>query len=188
MITASRVVDNDKEWRAFQKTMRGIGDAVCTVGLHSDAEPYERGQEAPATVAQVASFHEFGTEKMPARPFMRPTVDGNRAQYGALIDRMAKLVIDRKLAARKALGILGEKVSVDIKQAITDVTTPELAASTIASKKAKAGYLGAAKAQAYVGSGANPLIDTGHMRQSVTYKVTVDGVTEGPPTVKGGES
>ena len=79
------------------------------------------------------------------------------------------------------------KVATDIKRAITDLTDPPLAESTIAAKKAKAAYLGEKKAQAYADSGANPLIDTGHMRHSVTYKTTVLGQTEGPESVDGGE-
>ena len=185
-MSKSRVIDRDLGWKKFREQMRGLSNAHVTVGLHADAKPYEQGQGEAATVAQVASFHEFG-DGVPQRSFMRPTVDGNQEKYASMLQREAGLIIDGKLSVHDALALLGEVVAVDIKRAITDMTDPPLAESTIAAKKAKAAYLGEKKAQAYADSGANPLIDTGHMRHSVTYKTTVLGKTEGPEDVAGGE-
>lgn len=182
---AFKLVDHHAEWDRVKRSLDGAGDAGVTVGLHSDAEPYEPGGGEAANVAQVASFHEFG-DGVPQRSFFRPTLDGNREKYGELLARTMRLVLDGKLTPKKGLELVGLQVAVDVKQAITDLDSPPLADSTIARKLAKSGLKGQ-KAQSYAEGGANPLIDTGHMRQSVTYKVTVGGVTSGPPSVPGGE-
>lgn len=193
-ITA-KISDDDREWRKLVARMDGMRTAHVAVGLHSDAKPYERGQEEPANVAQIASFHEFGTDTIPARPFIGPTVDGKRDEYGRLMERVARLIVVGKLTPKRALALVGEQMSADIKAAIRALTDPPLAESTIAAKKRKAAYLGAEKAEAYAAGGANPLIDTGHMLNSVTYAVVIGGaVVEHPvelaegktPTIPGG--
>lgn len=175
-----KVKDDDRKWRRILKALREPGrDAHVSIGLHSDAAPYEHGQEEPATVAQVASFHEFGTSKMPARPFLGPTADVQRDAWGELLDRSFALVLKEKLTMRQAFSLVGERAAADVKQAITDVDSPPLAESTILAKYRKASYLGEDVAADYAAGGANPLIDTGHMRASVTYKVALGGEVAG---------
>jgi hypothetical protein len=187
----SRVIDRDLGWKRTLKALAGTKGAYFSVGLHSDAKPYESGQEGPATVAQIAGFHEFGSkdgEHPPARPFLRPTIDGNREKYAVMLERVLGLVIDGKLTLKKALGLVGTQVATDVKQAITDVTSPPLAPSTLAHKAAKAAHVGKEGVAAYIEAGGNPLIDTGHMRHSVTYKVSIaDKEPQGPESVAGGE-
>uniref|UniRef100_A0A6H1ZN28 Tail protein n=2 Tax=viral metagenome TaxID=1070528 RepID=A0A6H1ZN28_9ZZZZ len=192
----SGVTDDRKEWDRVRELFRGISDAYVSVGLHSDAEPYERGQGAAANVAQIASFHEFGTARIPARPFFRPTIDGNRAKYADIIRKVTGKLLDGKMKLAQGLTLIGMQVQADVRQAIVDLKDPPLAESTLKAKARKArgtfaayarkaglkGKEAAADAKRredeYVASGANPLIDTGHMRQSVTYKVTIKGKGE----------
>lgn len=184
----SGVYDDDRKWKKLIKEMRGVGAAYVTVGLHADAKPYETGQAEAATVAQIASVHEFGSQDghVPMRAFFRPTIDANREKYAALLERVMRLVIAQKLPLKKALSLVGLQVAVDVKRAITDLTDPPLAESTIARKKAKAAYLGAEKAEAYAESGANPLVDTGHMRHSVTYDAVISHQSVDHPESVGG--
>ena len=62
--------------------------------------------------------------------------------------------INQNATPSKALSIVGEVARADIIQSITDLKAPPNAESTIKQKKS-----------------TNPLIDTGLMRRSVTYKV-----------------
>lgn len=101
-------------------------------------------------VAQVARYNEFGTLNIPMRPFFRNAINKNIKKWYATLQN----AINQNATPSKALSIVGEVARADIIQSITDLRTPPNAESTIKSKKS-----------------TNPLIDTGLMRRSVTYKV-----------------
>ena len=170
MATVAGVQDIDRGWEELQRTLRGLSEAYVSIGLHADAEGYPDGGP---TVAEVASFHEFG-QGVPQRAFFRPTIDGNRDQYAALCRQVLQQILGRRLRLRQGLTLIGLRVQADVRQAITELSSPPLSPETIKRKLKKSGLKGR-KAAAYVGSGANPLIDTGHMRKSVTYQVHIQG-------------
>ena len=95
-------------------------------------------------VAQVAYFNEFGTLNIPMRPFFRNAINKNIKKWYATLQSG----INQNATPSKALAIVGEVARADI------VKSPPNAQSTIKQKKS-----------------TNPLIDTGLMRRSVTYKV-----------------
>lgn len=101
-------------------------------------------------VAQVARYNEFGTLNIPMRPFFRNAIQKNIKKWYATLQN----AINQNATPSKALSIVGEVARADIIQSITDLRTPPNAESTIKQKKS-----------------TNPLIDTGLMRRSVTYKV-----------------
>ena len=101
-------------------------------------------------VAQVARYNEFGTLNIPMRPFFRNAINKNIKKWYATLQN----AINQNATPSKALSIVGEVARADIIQSITDLRTPPNAESTIKQKKS-----------------TNPLIDTGLMRRSVTYKV-----------------
>lgn len=187
----SLVEDNRKKWDEAMRLYSGISDAHVTVGIHSDAKPYLRGQGDAANVAQIASFHEFGTSRMPQRAFFRPTLDGNRTVYNAMLAKVLSAILSGRMRLVQGLTLVGMKVQGDVRKAIVDLKLPPLAPSTIRRKIKKSmgtfrsyarkeGLRGQEaeadaqrRAQAYSGAGANPLVDTGHMMQSVTYRVVV---------------
>lgn len=168
-----RVVKDDRrDWDRLRDACRGLSREFVTVGLHSDAEPYERGQGQEANVAQIASFHEFGTATVPARPFMRTTSDGHREEYASMLDGLLEKVLFERMPPFQALSIVGLKVQADIRRTIREMTDPPLSPATIRRKKSSA-----------------LLIDTGHMIQSIIYKVD-DGTgrpSSGGPSGGGGQ-
>ena len=101
-------------------------------------------------VAQVARYNEFGTINIPMRPFFRNAINKNIKKWYATLQN----AINQNATPSKALSIVGEVARADIIQSITDLRTPPNAESTIKQKKS-----------------TNPLINTGLMRRSVTYKV-----------------
>ena len=100
-------------------------------------------------VAQVARYNEFGTSKIPMRPFFRNAINTNTKKWFASMQQLLKANDDRVLEK------VGEIARGDIVQSITTLNTPPNKQSTINTKKS-----------------SNPLIDTGLMRRSVTYKVS----------------
>lgn len=120
------------------------------------------------SVAAVAAFNEFGrtvkvTRDHPAggelggtyfqlpRPFFRNMIAAKSASWPAgLKKQLLATNYDAKLALERAgLGIKGQ-----LQQSIRELTSPPLAPSTVAAK----GF-------------DKPLIDTGHMLNSVGYEV-----------------
>lgn len=105
-------------------------------------------------VAQVAAENEFGTDTIPTRPFFRSMIAKHSGTWGV---QLAKAMSHYNEDADKALGLMGEVIKGQLQDEIVQFSTPANAPSTIAAK----GF-------------NNPLIDTGHMRNSVDYVVGGD--------------
>lgn len=113
---------------------------------------YPNGQ----TVAAVALRQEFGTAKIPPRPFLRPCVD----QRGkAWADHVCQVIL--KCNGREELKEMwngvGEQMVRDIKGSIDRVSDPPLSPFTVKRRAAKGN------------PSTKPLIDTGKMRESIGY-------------------
>ena len=111
------------------------------------------------TVAHVAAWNEFGTEHIPPRPFMQQSVDNNLSAIGQMSEEMLRQVAAGEIGADKALRTIGAMQVGLIQNEMLEGGFVENAPST----KMKKG--GSPNAQ------TTPLIDSGHMRQSVHYVV-----------------
>ena len=112
----------------------------------------------------VAAVQEFGSDRIPPRPFFRNMIAAEKGRWGATL---AQLLRNTDFSTSQCLGLMGENIAGKLRKSIVDTNIPPLAPSTIARKsKGKvtkiAGVLGPAK----------PLVDTGHMLNSVDYEVT----------------
>lgn len=153
--------DVDHGYRKFfQRALMGR-PMVVTVGVQG--EQAEEDHDGISNV-RLAGVHEFGAEietrfgtvKIPERSFIRATVDANDG-YKDLIRKLATRVASMKIGLPEALGILGEKVVSDMRTRIERGIPPPNAASTIARK-----------------GSSKPLIDTGQLKNSITYVVKKD--------------
>ena len=135
---------NDLLRNAGKGGVRGI-----RVGFQ-EGQQYNDANRTP--VAQVAYWNNYGTDRIPARPFAQRgnarIEQGIGAQIAAGIDGKT-MVIDRALADR-----LGEYAAGEWQQEITDLREPPNAPSTIQRK-----------------GSSNPLIASGEMRKAVTWQV-----------------
>jgi hypothetical protein len=149
------VTDIDKGYKAlFQRLARENQGRVVDVGVlgKEGSGVYEDGN---LTVADVASFHEFG-QGVPERSFIRAYVDENRSKIEDWLRRMAKRVITGEVKSfDHGLELIGMKIESEIKQRIRDGIPPELSEATLAQKKGK----------------STPLIDTGQLLSSITHEV-----------------
>lgn len=160
----------------FFEAMKGLQGAELQVGFFpQDKYPVEAknpgsrgGSGEPVPVALVAATHELGSPQkgIPPRPFFRPAIVQNRATWSAFLAKSARDILAGDTTATAALERLGLAVAGDVKKAISQVTTPELADKTVEAKRRKLAN----------GSGTTnvdkPLIDTGLMINSVTHEVT----------------
>ena len=132
------------------------------VGFFSTAK-YPNG----LNVAAVAAWNEFGTETIPERPFLRQAISGAERDLLPVLKAgidPKEMVIDARTA-----GLLGEVMKARIQQSITTLREPPNAPITISGgwMRSKSGKPFRVKGK----GSSNPLIDTGFMRQSVTYQV-----------------
>lgn len=127
------------------------GNPYVKVGFLSGAT-YPDG----TSVAAVAAFNEFGVPAhgQPPRPFFRNMVAEKAPTWS---DAVAKALNSSDNDVHRALDLVGQGIKGQLQQSIVDFSDPPLAASTIAAK----GF-------------PKPLVDTGHMMNSVDYEVVED--------------
>lgn len=107
------------------------------------------------SVAQYAACNEFGTARIPARPFMRSTLTEQRRAW---INGFSALLKAGR-TPDEALRRVGERMARNIKDKILSNMEPANAASTIARKnKKEAGRAGT-------------LVDTGTLEKSINFEV-----------------
>lgn len=104
-------------------------------------------------VATVAAVQNFGAPSrgIPPRPFFSNMIRDKSPGWGPSLGRILKA---NNYDADTALDLMGEGIKGQLQQSIVDTNEPPLAESTIAAK----GF-------------EKPLIDTGHMFNSVDYEV-----------------
>ena len=125
------------------------------IGFFSTAR-YQDG----TPVAAVAAAHEFGVRldeagpNIPERPFFRQA----NARIEAGIADVLEGQIENGMLDPAAAGRIGAWAAGIVQDSIVRLRTPPNSPATIARK-----------------GSSNPLIDTGHMRQSVTWRVHQQG-------------
>ena len=132
------------------------------VGFLESATPEPNGFPTPVN----AALQEFGGGNgIPPRPYFRTMIKTNAPSWG---DDVAKVLKATNFNAEQTLGHMGQKIAGQLRHSIRDLTSPPLAASTIRKKsRGKVSKLAWA-----IGGPAKPLIDTGHMLNSVDYEVS----------------
>ena len=135
------------------KELQRMAGAVTT------AENVKVGFLAGATypdgkpVAMIAAIHNWGAPRagIPPRPFFSNMIANKSPEWGPAT---GALLIANGYDAEKTLRMVGEAVAGQLRQSIVDTMAPPLAESTVARK----GF-------------AKPLVETGHMLNSVDYQV-----------------
>ena len=102
----------------------------------------------------IATWNEFGTETIPERSFMRSTMRAEQDKYTDAMAKGMERVLSGKMSVEQVLGLVGLQVVSDVQKTITDLDDPPNADATIERK-----------------GSSNPLIDTGRMRQSISFDV-----------------
>jgi len=121
---------------------------VLRVGFLESAT-YPDGQQ----VAMVAAANEFGNpaNNQPPRPFFRNMIADNKDNWPDDIGRIAQAT---GFDGEQTLGLMGEHIKGQLQQSIRELMEPPLSPVTIEKK----GF-------------DKPLIDTGHMLNSVDYDI-----------------
>lgn len=122
------------------------------VGVPSGAGQYEDG----ASLAVIGAVQEFGSAdgRIPERSFLRVPLRSNRDLFAKIFRNQIPLVVSGELTMRQFMEQLGARGVGVSQEAISAGIAPPNAPSTIAQK-----------------GSSQPLVDTGRLRQSITYVV-----------------
>lgn len=141
------------EGRRFERMLRELADKEVRIGFQHG----EAAEEDGTDICDIAMWNELGTEHIPARPFLRKSVDENTAEINAFLQERKEDIL-RGAPAQQILNDIGNFQHDLIQEKITEGSYPPNAASTIRKKGSD-----------------KPLIDTGTMRGSVHYVIRRKG-------------
>lgn len=129
--------------RILDKVFSKISSDVVAVGIFDPEN------------AKKAKYNEYGTSTIPARPFLTTALETNKREIAKKTRKLAMKSLLPFANVDAAEAELGEELAEMVKDSIRNGPWVPNAPSTIAKK------------------GRNqPLIDTGEMLDSVTYKIT----------------
>lgn len=145
------VTDRDLGWKAIKREVERAQRREVAVGILQGSNDSEG-----ASIAEYATYNEFGTEDVPSRPFMAMSFDENVAAINSDFNRQSKRLVTGEVTAEQALTIIGQKHAGRVQNTITGRNIlPALAPSTIAAKKGS----------------TKTLVDTGAMANAVQIEV-----------------
>ena len=131
---------------------RGLDDIISRLsqrGIHGATVEITFGDRS-----SVAAFNEFGTSRIPARPFIRTTFEQNQARYFRSMAQRLGSIMRGKSDFDTQLERIGALVIADLKASIAGWSDPPNAESTIRSK----GF-------------NNPLVETGAMMNAIKARI-----------------
>lgn len=146
----NKVTSKDNGAEATQQALaQGLPQVDIGV-LGSDAAK----QHGKATVGDIATFQEFGTDTIPPRPFVSGWFQSGSSELTEAAKELAEKVISGKLTPEQYAELIGAKAVGEIQKYIANRVPPPLSPRTIARK----------------GSSV-PLIDTGVLRSSISFRM-----------------
>lgn len=159
----SRVEDKDLGLNRIIRTLnKDLDGVVIKVGVQAKDKTVRRGKggsirNTDQPLAVIAAVHEFGLGGMPQRSFLRSAYDENKPTIDAMVDNIANGAV-RGMSVGTALNQLGNVVQGMVQRKIVDGPFKPNAPATIKRKRS-----------------SRPLIDTGHLRQSIRYVIEKGG-------------
>lgn len=187
--SGGKVIERDLGWAEIKARAAELKGSKVKVGILQSAAPHRAstidaagadliksafshlsfeggaptGKEIP--MADLATVHEYGAPErgIPQRSFIGSTIDEQGQEIAKLGTRAARRMIDGKITVQQVLGIVGTKTAALIQQKIVDGPFAPNAPLTIRLKGSD-----------------KPLIDTGQLRQSISYEIV-------PPSTGGKE-
>lgn len=146
----AKILDIDRGWGKIIKNMRELASKEVRVGVQGEAGNEKSG----VNLVDVAVYNEFGTENIPARPFMSKSFDNSQRRVENLMKNEAGRLIEGRQNAEQVLKKSGLFLEGQAKKYVASPVWVPNAPSTIAKK-----------------GSSQPLIDSGLMRQSIRYEV-----------------
>lgn len=138
-------------------------------------------------VAMVAAIQEFGAPRarIPPRPFFRDMIAAKSKEWPSAI---AGLLVSNKYDARATLAIAGEAIAGQLRESIIRTDSPPLSPVTLMLRKMRSenpdlvvsgktvgeAARRVAAGESTSGASTKPLVDSGHLLQSIDFEVSTD--------------
>lgn len=156
-----------RAWLNLQAELRALkakgGGLYVKAGFLSTEED---SRDDGLNNATLAAVHEYGTDTIPARPFVGPTFDTHQQKYEAMMRQWLGWVLSGHGNLQQGIGLLGLEMVSDIRKYVTagDQVPPPNAPSVLAMKMEKSS-----------GSpwGVRTLVWSGQMIGSMAHAVVV---------------
>jgi hypothetical protein len=154
------VTSVDRGYDAMVKRVFGFGRPKVLSGIQEadgaeGKSAGEGGQEQQGlTVIDVAAWMEFGTDRVPARSFVRAWFDEHEREVRELLGKLMKSVVAGTRTKEQILEIVGQYCVGQMQARMARGIDPPLSPKTIARK-----------------GSSTPLVNTGQLRSSITYRV-----------------
>lgn len=146
----------DKMASIYKKLVQESG-MECAVGFPTNdqglATP-EAAYDGHASIIQVALWNNYGTDRIPSRPFMDLAAKDMQEVYKKGMKELGPKIVSGQASIEKVLDVLGLQAEECVRRSIMDGEWQANAPATIARKKSD-----------------RPLVDTGTMRNRVTHSV-----------------
>lgn len=142
------------EGRRFFRELKELNGLEVRVGFQRGEKQDEDGTD----ICDVAAWNELGTDRIPARPFIRKSVDENREQIKAFLQAEVRDFAQGRITTEQMLKEIGIFQKELMQDKIDTGSFKANVASTIRIKKS-----------------SKPLVDTGRMQQSVNYVIKKKG-------------
>lgn len=136
-------------WREMAKK---DGKPSIKVGVVSGTGEHPNGSHGQ-TISEIAWWNEFGTSRIPERPFLRTGLREKVTKYRAILGGGLKKILVGQTDPDTVLGVLGVAAVADVQAKIVAIQSPPNAESTKAEK-----------------GSSNPLIDIGALRQWISWE------------------
>lgn len=147
---------SDAVWRKLYKRAMDTRTLKARVGVLAGKGGERTHADSDLTLVEIAAIHEFGTENIPERSFIRRTFY-ERAASGlrAKVADITRAIILGAVEVRQGIGLLGAWGAAEVKNTITQTDIPPpLAPATVAAK-----------------GSSKPLVDTGQLLNAITWEV-----------------
>jgi hypothetical protein len=148
----ARAVIIDRGWLRIKTNMAELQGQGVKVGIRSTA-----GQVDGVRIVDYATFNEFGTSRIPSRPFMRRTADQAKSYVPAFAKHLTTALINQKITVNQLFNQLGLFYQDKIRKTILSSPSWAVPNSPITIKRKKSSV---------------PLVDTGVMVGAVDYERT----------------
>lgn len=142
-----KVVHNGDYGKSIRKLMKNMS---VIAGLPKGSGSYQDG----ISIVEVGAINEFGTNKIPARSFVRVPIQNAKKSIFKLVALESKKLYSLKSSVSISLETIGIMMSDKMKESFTNNNWKENAPYTVEKK-----------------GSSTPLINSGQLRQSITFEV-----------------
>ena len=144
------VIDRDLGFNRIMRDLERLDGTEVVAGMLRDSGKAENG----ASYVDIATWNEYGTRRIPSRPFIRISADTNKQSWEKLAQQCVNNVIDGG-SPRDAAQVVGHRMVEDIRKVFGDTSKLKANAPSTIAKKGR----------------NEPLVDSGEMRRRVNFRI-----------------